>query len=68
MPVLFSETHCTACGECVELCPGDIIRLSKGDRVPTVPYQDECWFCGACVHGCPEAGAIWLELPAALRV
>ena len=68
MTVLFDEALCTACGECVELCPGDLLRLNQGDKVPSVTYEEECWFCGACVHGCPQPGAVRLQLPAALRV
>lgn len=45
--------HCQACGQCVERCPGLVLRL--GDNGPEVAYPDECWHCGCCRLACPGA-------------
>lgn len=29
MPVFVDEQICTGCGECVEICPGDLLAIDK---------------------------------------
>ncbi len=60
MPLIVDVKLCTSCGECVERCPMDIIRLDdKG-----FPYQKykECWYCKVCEEDCPE-DALIIDLP-----
>ena len=60
MPIIVDSDLCTSCGECVELCPMDIIRLNDEG----LPYQkyDECWYCKVCEEDCPEE-ALVMDLP-----
>ncbi|MCG3221073.1 MAG: 4Fe-4S binding protein [Candidatus Heimdallarchaeota archaeon] len=60
MPIIVDSDLCTSCGECVELCPMDIIRLNDEG----LPYQkyDECWYCKVCEEDCPEE-ALVIDLP-----
>jgi NAD-dependent dihydropyrimidine dehydrogenase PreA subunit len=51
MPPKFDLESCNACGTCVEVCPGDLLRLD--DEKPEVIYPDECWHCGNCRIHCP---------------
>lgn len=48
------ESVCNGCGECVEACPVDAIRM-EGD----FPRVDEDWCigCGICVANCPSEAA-----------
>lgn len=48
------EEECTGCGECVEVCPVEAIRM-EGD----LPMVDEDWCigCGVCVAKCPAEAA-----------
>ncbi len=52
MPPHINWDLCTGCGNCYEICPGDVIRLNNGKAF--VRYPDECWHCGACRLECPE--------------
>lgn len=47
-PVLTGE--CSACGKCVEGCPGSAIRI---DRIAQID-SGSCWGCGRCIDECPE--------------
>ena len=64
MPLIVDEELCTGCGECVERCPMDIIRLNDTG----FPYQkyDECWYCMVCEEDCPE-NALIIDLPFLVR-
>ena len=54
--LLFRPDRCTACGDCVPVCPNDAISLSDG----TLAIQrDRCDLAGACVEAC---------LPGALEI
>ena len=48
---------CTACGNCVEVCPYDAVELSE-EKVAKV-NEVTCQGCGVCVAACPS-GAISL--------
>ena len=52
---LFLET-CTACGECISVCPERIIISARGNY-PVVDFsRGECSFCKLCVDSCkPQA-------------
>ena len=48
---------CTACGDCLDACPEDVISLSAGGY-PTLRMTDgACTFCGDCVEAC-QTGAL----------
>ena len=52
------EGQCTGCGECIEICPVNALRID-GDY----PVVDEEWCigCGVCGPKCPT-GAVKLRL------
>lgn len=41
------DDHCTACGICAKVCPGDNI---SEERV----FKNQCESCYACIHACPH--------------
>ena len=45
---------CTACGECIEVCPQTIVVRGSGG-FPEIDFtRAECTFCGDCIAVCPE--------------
>ncbi len=54
MPTYTDMTRCDGCGECVDICPSDIMHI---DRVYRRSYNIEpnfCWECYSCVKACPQ--------------
>jgi NAD-dependent dihydropyrimidine dehydrogenase PreA subunit len=49
------EDKCVGCGECVEICPVDVLELVDEKAVPI--NAEECIGCESCVEVC-EQGAI----------
>ncbi len=48
---IFDDT-CTNCGECINICPTNILSFSRG-KLPVVDLsQNECTFCGKCEAVC----------------
>jgi len=48
------EEKCNLCGECVRLCPRNIISINGNLEI----QRDECIACYACVEGCPEEALV----------
>lgn len=44
---------CLGCGDCVEACQFDAIRMNPETGLPEVE-EDKCTACGACVKACPR--------------
>ncbi|MBI4186842.1 MAG: 4Fe-4S binding protein [Chloroflexi bacterium] len=49
------ESKCTACGDCVELCPASAVDLVNGKAAIVRP--EDCDYCTDCEVFC-SAGAI----------
>ncbi len=50
-----SPEACTACGDCLTVCPYDAISMTEeGDRHFAVISPTGCKGCGGCVPMCPE--------------
>ena len=52
MPIKIDHSKCTGCGDCVDICPTQVIEL-KGDKAEPVRI-DDCIDCLACCDTCPE--------------
>jgi heterodisulfide reductase subunit A len=52
-PVQVNERLCTACGQCVEICPYDARVLEPGAHTAEV-IEVLCQGCGACIVACPN--------------
>ncbi|KJR47308.1 Dissimilatory sulfite reductase [Desulfosporosinus sp. I2] len=48
----WEKTTCNFCGLCEAVCPGEAIKVDKGDR-NLVFEQEKCLNCGKCVKSCP---------------
>lgn len=53
--VVIEKDKCNGCGECVDICPADVLELVDEKSEPT--NMEECLGCESCVETCPE-GAI----------
>ena len=51
---------CIGCGQCIEACYADVIRLDEESGQAAVTYPEDCAVCCWCVALCPE-GAIVLS-------
>jgi NAD-dependent dihydropyrimidine dehydrogenase PreA subunit len=51
------EALCTGCGDCIIVCPTDVLVLA--DEIAILAKPDACNYCGACETVCP-VGAIVL--------
>ena len=61
MSIQIDRTKCVGCGQCAEICPGTLIRMTQ--KKAEMRYPMECWGCASCVKECP-AQAISLYLGA----
>lgn len=57
MAVKVTEAKCTGCGDCVEACPSEALKV-EGEKVRV--SESDCSDCGACVDTC-EKGALNLD-------
>ena len=46
------EDKCQQCGECVDVCPADVLAVE--DKQTRVAKPEECLGCESCVSVCPE--------------
>jgi electron transfer flavoprotein alpha subunit len=50
MKAIVDKEKCTACGDCVEICPVEAIEVV--DEIAQV--NDDCTLCGLCVDACAD--------------
>jgi len=51
MTVVINKDKCTGCGECINVCLVEAIKLI--DNIAVV-NENECISCGACISSCPN--------------
>ena len=50
--IVYNPSLCDECGECVEICPPQIMKLDKGE-MKKIPLEGYCVMCQRCVDICP---------------
>ena len=55
MPTFVYMTRCDGCGECVDICPSDIMHIDKKLRRAYNIEPSMCWECYSCVKICPQS-------------
>ena len=48
---IISETKCTACNQCVNVCPTRV--FDRTDGIPVIARQEDCQTCFMCELYCP---------------
>ncbi len=61
MSIRINTSSCVGCKRCVEVCPGNLIKLVDGRACITRPK--DCWGCTSCLKEC-KTGAIQFFLGA----
>ena len=56
MSVKINRSKCVGCRQCVEVCPGNLIKIGS-DRTAYIPHERDCWGCTSCIKEC-RFGAI----------
>ena len=54
MPTFVYMTRCDGCGQCVDICPSDIMHIDETVRRAVNIEPNFCWECYACVKACPQ--------------
>src|SRR5438874_2189366 len=54
MPTYTDMTRCDGCGECVDICPSDIMHIDPIYRRSYNIEPNFCWECYSCVKACPQ--------------
>ena len=61
MGAFINQSRCIGCGQCADICPGNLIRFHESGKA-FLRHVEDCWGCVSCMKECP-AGAIVLTLP-----
>jgi adenylylsulfate reductase subunit B len=62
MSIRIDKEKCRHCGQCVEVCPGNLIHTDDQGRA-YLRHPEECWGCTSCLKQC-AFGAIAFYLGA----
>lgn len=54
MPTFVYMTRCDGCGQCVDICPSDIMHIDRTYRRALNIEPNFCWECYSCVKACPQ--------------
>ena len=54
MPTYTDMTRCDGCGQCVDICPSDIMHIDRTYRRSYNIEPNFCWECYSCVKACPQ--------------
>lgn len=52
LDININMNECTVCGECVDVCPMNILQIVNDKLV--IGNTDDCSYCETCMDVCPE--------------
>lgn len=61
MSIHIDQNRCIGCGQCAQVCPGNLISLVEGKA--RIVYPRDCWGCTSCLKEC-AVGAVFFYLGA----
>lgn len=61
MSIRINADRCVGCFQCIEVCPGSLIK--ENNKKAYIKYPRDCWGCVSCVKEC-RFGAIGYYLGA----
>lgn len=50
MSIAIDKSKCVGCRRCLEVCPGNLIKIQDGKAAITRPQ--DCWGCTSCLKEC----------------
>ena len=50
MSIAINCEKCIGCKRCVEVCPGNLIKIEQGKAV--IKREKDCWGCTSCLKEC----------------
>lgn len=62
MSIRIDQAKCVGCAKCVEVCPGNLIKMDPR-RKAVIKREKDCWGCTSCLKEC-AAGAVQFFLGA----
>lgn len=62
MPPVVLKDKCVGCGDCEDICPGDLMVVDEESKTAYCRSLRDCWDCMACIKACPE-GALETRIP-----
>lgn len=62
MSIKIDKDKCIGCRQCLEVCPGSLIKMDDNKKA-VIKYPKDCWGCSSCVKEC-KSQAISLYLGA----
>lgn len=51
MSININKDKCIGCKKCIEVCPGNLIKVS-GDNKAYIKNKENCWGCVSCIKEC----------------
>ncbi len=60
MSIAVDKLKCKGCGQCMEVCPGNLIKKDDSGKA-YIKYPKDCWGCCSCIKECSfDAIALYL--------
>ena len=53
MSIKINKAACVSCGQCLEVCPGNLIHYDSDEKA-YIKYPNDCWGCTSCVKSCKK--------------
>lgn len=51
MSITINKELCVGCKKCVEVCPGNLIKVDELNKA-YIKYPKDCWGCTSCLKEC----------------
>lgn len=57
MSIAINQSKCVGCRKCVEVCPGNLIKIENGKAV--IKREKDCWGCTSCLKECSKSAILF---------